>query len=167
MYHIETPDVYKDMVEMKEHFDQSNYEPTNPYYEPGFAANKAVVGKMKDELAGNPIAEFVGLRPKTYSFEAMKINPDGTSERYDKHRAKDIQRGAAERFLHQQYLDQSHNPTENYARNRRLGCRRHQIYGIEVSHTSQSVACHYLFLNMSAPVPTCHDRFLSMSSSVP
>ena len=64
MYHIETADVYKDMVEMKDHFDLSNYEPTKPYYEPRFAANKAVVGKMKDEVAGNPIAEFVGLRPK-------------------------------------------------------------------------------------------------------
>ena len=60
MYHIETPDVYKDMVEMKDHFDLSNYEPTNPYYEQGFAAHKAVVGKMKDEVAGNPIVEFVG-----------------------------------------------------------------------------------------------------------
>ena len=58
MYHIETPDVYKDMVEMKEHFDMSILETTNPYYEPGFAANKAVVGKMKDEVTGNPIAEF-------------------------------------------------------------------------------------------------------------
>ena len=102
MYHIETADVYKDMVDMKDHFDLSNYEPTNPYYEPGFATNKAVVGKMKDEVAGNPIAEFVGLRPKMDSFEAVKINPDGTKERYDKYRAKGIQRAAAERFLHQQ-----------------------------------------------------------------
>ena len=52
MYDIETPDVYMDMVEMKDHFDLSHFEPTNPYYEPGFAANKAVVGKMKDEVAG-------------------------------------------------------------------------------------------------------------------
>ena len=129
-YHIETPDVYNDMVEMKDHFDMSNFETTNPYYEPGFAAKKAVVEKMKDEVAGNPIAEFVRLRPKMYLYEAVKVNPDGTTERYDKHRAKGIQREAAERFLHQQYLDQLHNPTENYALNRRLGSRLHQIYAI-------------------------------------
>ena len=68
------------------------------------------------------------------SFEAVKINPDGTTDGYYKHRAKGIQRAAAERFLHQQYLDQLHNPTENYALKRRLVCRLHQIYGIEVSH---------------------------------
>ena len=65
MYHIETPDVNKDMVEMKDHFNLSKFERTNRYYEPGFAATKALVGKMKDEVAGNPIAEFVGLRPKS------------------------------------------------------------------------------------------------------
>ena len=87
---------------------------------------------MKDEVAGNPIAEFVGLRPKMYSFETVKVNPDGTTERYDKHRAKGIQRAAAERFLHQHYLDQLLNPTENYAPNPRLGCRLRHIYDIEV-----------------------------------
>ena len=75
---------------------------------------------MKDEVAGNPIAEFVGLRPKMYSFEAVKTNPDGTTERFDKHRANWIQRAAAERLLHQLYLDQLHNQTEKYAPNRRL-----------------------------------------------
>ena len=118
IYHIERPDVNKDMVEMKEHFDMSNFEPTKPYYEPRFAANKAVLVTMKDEVAGNPIAEFVGLRPKMYSFEAVMINPDGTPQRYDKHREKEIQRAAAERFLHQEYLAQLDNPTVTYALNR-------------------------------------------------
>ena len=164
---MKKPQVYKDLVEMKDHFDLSNLEPTNPYHEPGFTANKAVVGKMKAEVAANPIGEFVGLRPKMYSFDEVKINPDGTTERYDKDPAKGIQRAAAERFLHEKYLAQLPNPTENYALNRRLGCRHQQIYGIEVLHPSQNFAIHDLFLNMSAPFPTCHDRFLSMSSSVP
>ena len=29
--------------------------------------NKKVIGKMKDECAGTPIAEYIGLRPKLYS----------------------------------------------------------------------------------------------------
>ena len=93
------------------------------------------MGKRKDEVAGCPIAEVVELGSKMYSFEAVRNNPDGTSDRFDKHR-EEIQRAAAENFLHQQYLDQHHNPTDNYALNRRLGCRVHQIYGIEVSHPS-------------------------------
>ena len=28
---------------------------------------KKVIGKMKDECAGTPIAEYIGLRPKFYS----------------------------------------------------------------------------------------------------
>ena len=123
------------------------------------------MGKMKDEVAAKPIAEFLGLRPKIYTFEAVKFNPDGTTERYDKHRAKGFQRAAAERHVHQQYLDQRHYPTENYALNRRLACRFHQIYGIEVSHTSptdQNFACHDPFPCMPSSVPSCHGPSLSI-----
>ena len=151
---------------MNDHFDMSNFEPTKPYYEPWFAAIKSVVGKMKDEVPRNPLAEFVGLRPKMYSFEAVKIKPDGSTERSDKYRAKGIQRAAAERFLKQQYLDHMHNRTENYVLNRRLGCRLHPIYCMEVSHpypTDQNFACHDPFHRMSAPVQTCHDPFFDMA----
>ena len=34
MYHVETADIYKDMVESKELYDLSNFKPTNPYYQP-------------------------------------------------------------------------------------------------------------------------------------
>ena len=63
------------MKEMKEPFEMCTFQPTNAYYQPGFAAKKAVVGKMNDEVVGYPIAEFLGLRPKMYSIEAMHTNP--------------------------------------------------------------------------------------------
>ena len=124
---------------------------------------------MKEEVAVNPLAEFVGHRPKMYSLEAVKCNPDGTPDRFDKHRAKGIQRAAAERFLQQEYLDQLHKPTDNYSLNRRLGYRLQQIYGIEVSHPSssdQNIECHHPVLSILAPVPTYHDVFLRMLLSV-
>ena len=34
---------------------------------------------MKDEVDGSPIAEFLGLRPKMYSFEAVRTNLDRTT----------------------------------------------------------------------------------------
>ena len=171
MYHIERADSYKDMFQMKEHFDMSHFEATNPYYEPGFAADKAVVGKMKDEVAACQIAEFVRLRLRMYSFDAVRTNPDRTKERLEKQRAKGIQRAAAERFLYQQYLGQLHNPTENNALNRRLGSRRHQIYCIEVSAptphvTDQTLTCNHPFLNMPSAVPTRKVLFLNISRSV-
>ena len=80
MYHVETADIYKDMVESKELYDLSNFKSTNAYYQPDFAANKAVVGKMKDETAGDPMVEFVGLRQKMYSFERVHFNAYASRE---------------------------------------------------------------------------------------
>ena len=37
-------------------------------------SNKKVIGKYKDECAGDPIMEFVGLRPKVYSILTEKDN---------------------------------------------------------------------------------------------
>ena len=55
-------DVYKNFSNDKEMFDFSNY--SNNYDN----SNKLVVGKMKDETAGVTIEEFLGLKPKIYSY---------------------------------------------------------------------------------------------------
>ena len=39
---------------------------------------KTVVGKFKDEMAGQSVVEFVGLRPKIYSF--ITINNDANKK---------------------------------------------------------------------------------------
>ena len=38
-----------------------------------FYENKIVIGKMKDEAAGMPIKEFIGLRSKMYSYKINKV----------------------------------------------------------------------------------------------
>ena len=43
----------------------SNYSTRSKYYD---NSNKLVIGKMKDETRGFAIEEFVGLKPKMYSF---------------------------------------------------------------------------------------------------
>ena len=65
-YEIKTDDVYKDLFQDKELFDNSDY-PKNS--EIVFDENKKVIGKMKDEAAGKVIKEFIGLRSKMYSYE--------------------------------------------------------------------------------------------------
>ena len=62
---IETDDVYKDIQKKIHLYDTSDYPKEHPLYS---NANKQVLGKMKDECNGTPIAEFVGLRSKMYSF---------------------------------------------------------------------------------------------------
>ena len=63
---VETEDFYKDMVEMKEHFDMSEYSKSNPIYD---ETNKKVIGKFKDETGDKIITKFVGVRSKCYAFE--------------------------------------------------------------------------------------------------
>jgi hypothetical protein len=63
-YHIYTEDLYKDMWEMKEHFDFSDYPQDHPCYDP---TNKKVIGKFKDELNGIAMTRFVALRSKCYA----------------------------------------------------------------------------------------------------
>ena len=46
-------------------FEFRNYSAKSKYYD---NSNKLVVGKMKDETAGIAIEEFVGLKPKMYSY---------------------------------------------------------------------------------------------------
>ena len=61
---IKTDDVYKDMAETKDEYDFSDYPKDHPLYN---ETNKKTIGKMKDECAGTPIAEYIGLRQKLYS----------------------------------------------------------------------------------------------------
>ena len=71
-YEIEAEDVYADFWKHKDMFDNSDYSSDNQYFD---ATNKKVIGKFKDEAAGVPIVEFVGLRSKMYSY--IKGNNNG------------------------------------------------------------------------------------------
>ena len=64
-YEIEAEDVYRDFWDDKDRFDNSDYPENSPYFD---KTNKKVIGKFKDEAAGIPITEFVGLRSKMYSY---------------------------------------------------------------------------------------------------
>ena len=64
-YAVETEDIYNDMRNDSATFDTSNYPPSHPNFS---IANKKVIGKMKDELGGAPMLEFVGLRAKLYAY---------------------------------------------------------------------------------------------------
>ena len=63
-YEIETRDVYKELWEDKQLFDNSDYPKDSLYFS---VENKKVIGKFKDEAAGMPIVEFIDLGSKMYS----------------------------------------------------------------------------------------------------
>ena len=72
--HIKTNNVCKDIAEdVETRFDTSNFELDRPLPK---GKNKKVIGLMKDELGGQIIKEFVGLRVKTYSYLKEKDGED-------------------------------------------------------------------------------------------
>ena len=65
-YEIKTDNVYEDLFQDKELFDNSDYPKKSAFF---FYKNKKVIEKMKDEAAKMVIKEFIGLRSKMYSYE--------------------------------------------------------------------------------------------------
>ena len=65
LYEIETEDIYEDFSNNKEMIGFSNYPIKSKYYD---KLNKLVISKMKDETANVAIEEFLGLKPKMYSY---------------------------------------------------------------------------------------------------
>ena len=63
--HVQTEDIFADMAEHRDQYDTSNYLPDHPLFSD---TNKKVIGKFKDELGGKVMTEFVGIRPKMYSY---------------------------------------------------------------------------------------------------
>ena len=88
--HIKTEDFYKDIADdVEKRFHTSNYEDNRPL---PTGKNKKVIGLMKDELGGKIMAEFVALRPKTYSYLTDDCEEDkkarGTKKCVTKRRLK-------------------------------------------------------------------------------
>ena len=128
MYRIQDSTMYEQFYKDRhKFFDFSEYPETHPLFD---TSNKKVVGFFKDEAKGQIITEFVGLRPKMYSYLVTSTKGNGVEE---KHRAKGIQREVVAQYRHSDYLKELHEPLENLIKNRRIGSKLHQIYSIETS----------------------------------
>ena len=79
VYHIKTEDVYEDLFADRSLFDNSDYNESSKFY---YSDNKKVIGKFKDEVSGDPITEFVGLKSKMYSY--MTENKDCSNGKENK-----------------------------------------------------------------------------------
>ena len=72
--HIKTEDYYKDISDDVERmYDTSNYTVERPL---PMGENKKKIGFVKDELGGRKMKEFIGLRPKCYSYLTDDSNVD-------------------------------------------------------------------------------------------
>ena len=116
---IETEDVYRDMAKHAGLYDTSDYPREHPLHS---VENKKVPGKMTDECAGRPIAEYVGLRPKMYSI--LEANGDNIKK------AKGVRKYVVKKHIrHKQYREALFEKTTFHHGMDVLRSERHHIYG--------------------------------------
>ena len=127
-YEIEADDVYQDFWKDKHLFDNSDYPKDSPFHN---NANKKVIGKFKDEAAGLPIVEFVGLRSKMYSY--IKDNEQSSRT------AKGIKKNVIKKQLgHDKYKDVLFNKKQMCHTMRLIKSEKHQIGSYVVDKISLS-----------------------------
>ena len=127
-YEIQAKDVYKDFWIDKDKFDNSDYPESSPYFN---KTNKKVIGKFKDEAAGVPICEFVGLRSKMYSY--IKDNEKGGKT------AKGIKKNIIKNNInHLNYKETLFNNDQMMHKMKTIRSENHQLGSYEINKVSLS-----------------------------
>ena len=125
-YEIEAEDVYKDFHNDKEMFDNSDY-PKNSLFH--FSNNKKVIGKMKDEAAGVPMTDFVGLRSKIYSYTKDDVGGGRT--------AKGVKKSVVKRVIrHENYREVLFNSQQLHHNMRAMRSVIHQLHSYNINKVS-------------------------------
>ena len=122
-YEIEAEDVYQDFWNDKNKFDNSDYPESSPYFD---KTNKKVIGKFKDEAAGVPICEFVGLRSKMYSY--MRDDRKGGKT------AKGIRKNVIKKNItHENYKETLFNNKQMHHTMKTIRSNNHQLGSYELN----------------------------------
>ena len=125
---IQTEDVYRDMGKHADLYDTSGYPEDHPLHS---TANKKVLGKMKDECSGRPIAEYIGLRPKMYSI--LEVGGDNIKK------AKGVKKNVVKRHIrHEQYREALFGKKTFRHGMDVLRSEKHHIYGQHLNKVSLS-----------------------------
>jgi hypothetical protein len=118
-YHVQTHDIYDDMLGDLGAYDTSNYPQEHRLYS---KTNGKVLGKFKDETASKPPVEFVGLKSKMYSLLVEHDKPSKLT-------AKGVKRSWVETKLrHDNFRHVLQNRTETYADFFKFTSKRQSLY---------------------------------------
>ena len=136
-YEIEADDVYQDFWNDKYKFDNSDYPESSKYFD---KSNKKVIGKFKDEAAGVPICEFIGLRSKMYSY--MKDNQKGGKT------AKGIKKNIIKKYItHENYKNTLFNAEQMSHKMKTVRSENHELGSYEINKVSLSCFDDKRYLN--------------------
>jgi len=120
-------DIYEEFLVDKNLFDNPDYPNSSKFF---FNDNKKVIGKFKDEAAGKPILEFVGLKSKMYSYLVGE-------EEHKK--AKGVKKNVVKKEIkHRDYLDVLFNQKIMHHQMNTLRSESHQINSYHLNKVSLS-----------------------------
>ena len=157
MYEIQTDDVYKDLFVDKDKFDNSDYPEDSPFY---FGDNKKVIGKFKDEAAGVPIIEFVGLKSKMYSY--IKDNGEGGKT------AKGVKKNVIRNDMrHVNYNDVLMNNTQMRHKMRCIRSVKHQLGTYEINKISLSCYDDKRYIHDNGITSYAYSHYMINTSTLP
>ena len=119
------------MPQLRNLFDFSEI-PANHPSNLGFPdeLHKGIVGYVKDETKGNPIIEFVALKPKMCSFKVCECQAFGSNVPLRvcvKLVGKGIARATLKKTTHQQYLEMFQEREASKVTNRLITSKLHQV----------------------------------------
>lgn len=124
---IKGDDFYMDMLKDSDAYDTSNYPSDHALFS---NKNKKIVNKMKDEMGGEIITEFIGLRPKMYSIQ--------TTSREIK-RSKGVKKSVVENeIMHGDYKTTLETDQIQRRDIHLLNSKNHNIYQITTNKVSLS-----------------------------
>ena len=135
VYGIKTEDFYVDIADnVPTRFDTSRYLPDRPL---PVGLNKKVIGLIKDELGGAIMTEFVGLRPKLYSYRVLNgvETPEALGPRFaENKKCKGIKKCVVKKTLmFEDYKACLFNSNIIYRSQLMFRSMKHEIYIIEVN----------------------------------
>ena len=133
MHEIQTEDFYKDISEdVKDRFDTSGYPSDHPSdISSGF--NKKVLGMFKDEVNGDIIDEFVGLRAKLYSYKMF----DGKESK----KCKGVKKSVVKKSItHEDYKTCLTTGNEQLRKQNIIRSYKHEVYTEEVNKIALSAS---------------------------
>ena len=130
-----TEDLYQELLDVPQLLGIFDFNKI-PANHPNFLGapddpNRGKVGYLKDETKGNPITEFVALKPKMYSFKVCECQEFGSNTQprvWDKHFCNGIARATLLKTTHQQYLEMFQEREATKVTNRRIASKLHQVF---------------------------------------
>ena len=118
---VDTDDLYQDFKELNDYMDFSDYPPEHPNHD---KTNKKVLGKMKDELNGKIMTDFIGLKPKSYCYKVF-------DEKKEHKKSKGVVKHKVFSELnYNKYLDTLNRNLKETVNFNSIRSKNHQLYSI-------------------------------------